>query len=480
MLHPSARPVQLQLLPLLLSLIIFIGGAGISAINADTPSHANLDAAKPAAPITASQEFRELTPTDRPVTTKQSEPHSSLALVRQAVAITTDRQAAPATVPPSAKADAIDLTAAERLLIKFQGYAELTGEYRVGADENITIPVLGRISITGVSPSQLETILSARIASVVSADSYVTVEIAEYRPVFVSGYVSRPGSSPWRPGMTVLHAMAMAGGVFRAGSETGGGSGLGVDAELVRWQKAVAAQKGNLATLARLEAEKNETAEIALPENLIALVGRVEAEALIKEQTSALTNRRAALQAKRAALARATEMAIKELAGLTDQSNRADAQLSRRQNYKKKLVDLQSKGYVREERTVDESSRVSDLEDRITIVAVAIARVQGTLASLERDAVNLVHERLAAIDAEIFTVGRNINQLDIEIDAARMNYSKLSGQDPPKKLVTSEAPKTVNTLKYEIVRQTGNQAVSLKADQLKLLMPGDMLVVSVE
>lgn len=473
----SARPVPLQVLPLVLSLTVFVGGAAVSAIGAGESIHGRQVEFAPA-PITAAgpPPPSVLLPALKPPEAKPAEPRSSIAMVPQPVAVATDRQPSP---PPN-KADAPDLTGAERLLIKFQGYAELTGEYRIGADEHITIPVLGRVAIGGMSPAQLEALLSARVASVVSADAYVTVEIAEYRPVFVSGYVSKPGSSPWRPGMTVLHAMAMSGGVFRAGSEASAGLGLGVDAELVRWQKAVAAQKGNLASMARLEAEKTGATEITIPDNLAALVGRQDAETLIKEQSSVMASRKAALDAKQAALARATEMANKELDGLTAQSKRADATLNRRQNYKKKLEDLQSKGYIREERTVDESSRVSDLEDRITTVAVAIARVQGTLAALERDKVNLVHERRAEIDAGIYSLGRSIDQLAIEIDASRMNYAKLSGQDPPQRLVTSEAPKSVNTLKYEIVRQSGNQAVSLKADQLKYLMPGDMLVVSVE
>jgi len=40
----------------------------------------------------------------------------------------------------------------------------------------------------------------------------VTIEVAEYRPVYLNGDVSRPGVQTYRPGMTVRQAIALAGG----------------------------------------------------------------------------------------------------------------------------------------------------------------------------------------------------------------------------------------------------------------------------
>jgi polysaccharide export outer membrane protein len=45
----------------------------------------------------------------------------------------------------------------------------------------------------------------------------VAVEISQYRPIFVLGEVSRPGSYAYQPDMTVLTAVALAGGfTYRA------------------------------------------------------------------------------------------------------------------------------------------------------------------------------------------------------------------------------------------------------------------------
>jgi polysaccharide export outer membrane protein len=43
------------------------------------------------------------------------------------------------------------------------------------------------------------------------------VEVLKYRPVFILGEVSKPGEYPYQPGMTVLTAVAIAGGfTYRA------------------------------------------------------------------------------------------------------------------------------------------------------------------------------------------------------------------------------------------------------------------------
>ena len=79
------------------------------------------------------------------------------------------------------------LSDAEKVVVKFRGFPDMSGDYRINADETMTIPVIGRVKITGYSPEQLEQILSEKMTSVTGRESYATGEIAEYRPVFVTG-----------------------------------------------------------------------------------------------------------------------------------------------------------------------------------------------------------------------------------------------------------------------------------------------------
>ncbi len=379
----------------------------------------------------------------------------------------------------SAGVGRFELTGAEKLSVKFHGYQDLSGDYRVNPDETLSIPALGRVAIGGLTAAELEVVLADRAAKITGRESYITVEVAEYRPVFVSGLVSRPGSHAWQPGMTVLHAVTLLGGIYRATAETGGGVVIGADAEVLRLRRAINDIKRSVATLARLRAERADQDSIAVPEELSALVGKVEAQALIAEQTSVLANRRSSTKAQLAALERGKAIANQELAGLVDQGKRLRDALEHRRTYKNKIEGLQAKGYVRAERTMDEHSRLVDLEDRATTVSVGIARVQGMIVALERDLITQRQDRQAEIDQEIFKLSKENAQLELEIESARNAYFKITGAPAPQSFGDKDSPRAM-VVEYQIVRHEAGVQTSVKADQFMRLKPGDIVIVDVQ
>ena len=98
------------------------------------------------------------------------------------------------------------------------GEERLTSQFKVNDRGNIAIPLLGSIPASGLTTGELEKSISkALIDKKVLLDPSVSVEVLNYRPVFILGEVSRPGQYPYQPGMTVLTAVAIAGGfTYRA------------------------------------------------------------------------------------------------------------------------------------------------------------------------------------------------------------------------------------------------------------------------
>jgi polysaccharide export outer membrane protein len=99
-------------------------------------------------------------------------------------------------------------------------YAEdaLTGEFRVSADGGIALPLLGNVHAVGLTPAEL----GQEVADLLQGEKLlnnpsVAVEVTTYRPIFVLGEVNKPGEYPFQPGMTVVTAVAVAGGfTYRA------------------------------------------------------------------------------------------------------------------------------------------------------------------------------------------------------------------------------------------------------------------------
>ncbi len=401
---------------------------------------------------------------------------------RQApVAPTASAQAAPIPAPltsavatssaatASAEPTTLDMTAAERISIKIQGQPELSGDYRIGDDQSISIPVLGRVSVAKLNAAALEKVLAERIARLVGREGFVTVEVVEYRPVFISGYVARPGASPWKPGMTALQAVTISGGTFRSAASNGIDGGANT-----KLQRTIDDQKRVLATIARLNAERAGAATIEIPPRLLALVGRKEAQELIDAQMTSFLSRKGSTEAQIAGLERAITIAKEELANVRSQRQRLSDQLKFRQKQFVQLKVLYDKQFLRIDRLSEEEIKISDLEEKVAALSVASSRTDGTLVGLQRDLANIRQDRSAIIDTDLLRLERDSAQLELEIEAAgpaaRIVRRPAADADMPKQEV----------IVYEIVRQDAGTAKTIQADRNTLMRPGDMLVVSVQ
>ncbi len=98
------------------------------------------------------------------------------------------------------------------------GEDTLTGEFRVNDSGNIALPLVGAVHAAGLTSAGLGSAVAAalRAANLVREPS-VAVEVIAYRPIYVLGEVNKPGQYSYQPGMTVVTAVAVAGGfTYRA------------------------------------------------------------------------------------------------------------------------------------------------------------------------------------------------------------------------------------------------------------------------
>src|SRR6185312_628516 len=103
--------------------------------------------------------------------------------------------------------------------VRIQVYDDpnITGEYQIDSGGFISIPLAGRIKASGSTPGQLEQSIVARLRNGMLKKPGVNVQVINYGPVYVHGEVKRAGDFPYKPGLTVMDAVALAGGyTYRA------------------------------------------------------------------------------------------------------------------------------------------------------------------------------------------------------------------------------------------------------------------------
>lgn len=92
--------------------------------------------------------------------------------------------------------------------------ADLTGTYRVNGDGTIDFPLIGQVRVEGLDPHTVGTLLEGKLRERFLRQPQVSVIVKELnsKKITVLGQVTKPGSIPYTPNMTVIEAISVANG----------------------------------------------------------------------------------------------------------------------------------------------------------------------------------------------------------------------------------------------------------------------------
>jgi exopolysaccharide production protein ExoF len=147
----------------------------------------------------------------------------------------------------------------DRVRVHVHEWPALTGEFTIGANGDVTLPLIGQLRAAGLETSELAAAVGARLRAKVELLQApdTAVDVVQYRPFYILGYVDRPGEYPFRPGMLVLNAVSIGGGMYRPARGSSTDWGLQRDAITARGDiRVIAVRRLELeARRFRLEAE---------------------------------------------------------------------------------------------------------------------------------------------------------------------------------------------------------------------------------
>jgi len=124
----------------------------------------------------------------------------------------------PQAAAPTAASDEIlpddDLGVDDAFEVRVYGEPDLSGTYRVAPDGTIDFPLAGRIPVAGLRIGQIQERLATHLKDGYLKNPQVTVSMKEWnsRKVSVLGQVQKPGPVAYHPHMTIVDAIALAGG----------------------------------------------------------------------------------------------------------------------------------------------------------------------------------------------------------------------------------------------------------------------------
>ena len=110
---------------------------------------------------------------------------------------------------------------ADKVRLIVFGEPDLSGEFAVNARGQLSLPLLGEVDANGLSVEELRNNITVGLSEGYIVGARVAAEVVEFRPYYILGEVDEPGEYPYSSGMSVIKAVAAAGGfTYRANKST--------------------------------------------------------------------------------------------------------------------------------------------------------------------------------------------------------------------------------------------------------------------
>lgn len=354
----------------------------------------------------------------------------------------------------------------------------MNDEFVVEAGGVLPVPFAGDIAVEGRTPKDVARLIAERLVSRMKLAQApdVSVNIVKYRPYYVAGDVTRPGPYPFQPGVTVLQAVATAGGTPRP-----------ADMGIVRLSRDVITGEGELASLShdysallvrrsRLQAELNGADTVPLPQNLEARKADPLVVRLMRDEAQIFTARRQALLTQTAALNDLKAFLVKESDSLREQSGTLDTQMSL---VNKELVGVSSlveKGMAVAPRQLALQRTVAQIQGDRLNMQTGVLRVQAEIGRANIALVELRNGRSTEVSLELRDTQLKLDEISNQSNTRRQLLYEAQVAAP--KLIAGQLKRALIAPSYSLVRVVDGATTEVPTTDTAELAPGDTVRVS--
>jgi polysaccharide export outer membrane protein len=361
---------------------------------------------------------------------------------------------------------------------------ELKHRVPVQLDGTISFPLLGTLSVAGLTPSDAQASIQAALATkvfrqrawdgrenaVVIEPDEVAAVVVEYRPIYVNGDVSRPGEQAYRPLMTVRQAVALSGGydLMRANTNNPLQSAELVGDYELHW---IAFAKEQ-AHVWRLRAELDDKNGLDQSTLLDAPLPRSAVSEIMSLESEQLKARQADYERERAFLRHAIKQAGEQIEVLTVQEQKEEQGAQADADELQRSIDLYGKGSLPSPRVMDARRALLLSSTRRLQTAAQLVQVRRQLDDLSRQL-----ERLG--DQRRINLLRELQDAGVRLGESRARLRSIGEKLQYTALVRSRLARgNGNKPEITILRKGAKGWEHLIAEEETELRPGDVVEVA--
>jgi polysaccharide export outer membrane protein/exopolysaccharide production protein ExoF len=318
------------------------------------------------------------------------------------------------------------LDSGDKLQISVFDRPELSGEYEVRPSGDISFPLVGRVPTRGLTLAQVEQAIERALSARRPVTMFVNIEVVEYRPFYMDGDVMKPGAYPYRNGLNVMRAIALAGGRY---SERAGGSVSTIEKRRESENSDLLVQTFlvDAAREARLLAEKTGIDEIAFPEDIVQTSSDPRVKEIIDNETHLFNARRETLVGQVTLLEKQASAYDEGVAALVEQ----EANIKQKQRIVGDQLEtyrsLSGKGVVPRTTALLIELNALEAERQLLQVGLAILDAKQKRIQIQQAIVNIRTQRANQLAEEYLSVQERLNETEIRIRASAERLAWMSG-----------------------------------------------------
>jgi len=352
----------------------------------------------------------------------------------------------------------------------------LNDEFTVGANGMVSIPVAGEVKAAGLGVDELANSIAERLRTTmgVGRAPHLAVEVVQFRPFYIVGDVEKPGEYPYRPGLTVLKAVSIAGGLRRGPDAVR----LIRDAISIRGELNVhGAQTISLvARQSRYQAELNDAEAIAFPNELTSTPEPTAALAMQQER-QIFDARREALATQRQALNQLKRYLEQEIVSLEAQIKTEDVQISLVKKELQNIAGLVERGLSAAPRQLLLERTIAQIEGDRLRVGTALLKARQEISRTDIALLELKNNRANEAARELREVQSKIDEVRRKTATSRRLLQETEGV-ASKSLIANAPDSKVQPI-YAIVREKVPEEFEQQALESTVFGPGDTIKVEV-
>jgi exopolysaccharide production protein ExoF len=339
-------------------------------------------------------------------------------------------------------------------------------EISIGPDGWASFPLAGHIKGEGLTVSELEAALVKRIKPFYTENPNLTLMLQpreQHLPlIYVTGDVVTPGEYPYRQSMTVLHGVAVAGGLYRT-------TMLPADQDRsVVVQQEIESSETRLKQLNLLILRLN--AEL-VGQKTISSKDVAPTDPLLVEEQRLLDENLKSAERQDAAQEQAKELGARNIKALSDQIETVTTRLRLARVQLDRITGLISKGAAGAAMQTVQEGVIAELEGQTSALKSGLIVAEQARISEDSDFESGRQERKTRLLLEIQTAQREVQDREASLDNSR-RIMKIY-----REAAAENQQMTERIVVYRILRIVDGKAKELEVGEASMLSAGDLLRV---